>query len=130
MLTFVNAGHNPPVLLRKGKKPYFIPQRSGFVLAGLDGFKYRAEEFQLEEGDELFFYTDGVTEATNREKILYGEQRLLDCLNGCYDYEVSKQIETVKGNIDDFVAGAEQFDDITIMAMRITSPDCVRDIET
>ena len=130
ILTFVNAGHNPPVLLRKGGRAEYIKQKSGFVLAGLEDFKYTEEEIQLSTGDEIFFYTDGVTEATNREKILYGEQRLLDCLNGCYDYEVSKQIETVKGDIDDFVASAEQFDDITIMAMRITSPDCVRDIET
>ena len=123
ILTYVNAGHNPPVLLRKGGRAEFIDQKSGFVLAGLEDYQYKQGEIQLFIGDEMFFYTDGVTEATNSKNMLYGEQRLLDCLNECYDYEISEQIKMVKNNIDDFVAEAEQFDDITIMAMRITSPE-------
>ena len=123
ILTFVNAGHNPPVLLRKGGQAEYIKQRNGLVLAGLEDYQYKQGEIQLFVGDEIFFYTDGVTEATDSENALYGEQRLLDCLNGCYEDEVSKQIETVKGDIDAFVGDVEQFDDITIMAMRITSPE-------
>lgn len=97
--------------------------KSGFVLAGLEDYQYKQGEIQLFIGDEMFFYTDGVTEATNSKNMLYGEQRLLDCLTECYDYEISEQIKMVKNNIDAFVAEAEQFDDITIMAMRITSPE-------
>ncbi|MCQ2414127.1 MAG: serine/threonine-protein phosphatase, partial [Clostridia bacterium] len=48
--------HNPPVLLKNGEKAEFIKQRSGFVLAGLDGYKYKQEELQLSPGDEMFFY--------------------------------------------------------------------------
>ena len=120
VLTFVNAGHNSPVLLKKGEKAAFIKQRSGFVLAGLDEFHYKQEELQLSVGDEMFFYTDGVTEATNAENKLYGDDRLLDCLNRCHGEEVSDQLNTVKEDIDAFVGGADQFDDITIMAMRIS----------
>ena len=120
VLTFVNAGHNPPVVLRKGGQPQFLSQRHGFVLAGMDGYKYRQEELQLGKGDEMFFYTDGVSEATNAKNELYGEDRLLDCLEGCYTSDVSEQLKALKGDIDSFVGGIDQFDDITIMAMKIT----------
>ena len=120
ILTFVNAGHNPPVLLRRKEKPYFIPQRSGFVLAGMEGFKYREEQIRLEIGDEMFFYTDGVTEATNAKNELYGNDRLLDCLESQSDMEVDELLKKIKEDIDRFVDGAPQFDDITIMAMKIT----------
>ena len=119
ILTFVNAGHNPPVLLHSGKKPHFIPQRSGFVLAGMDGFKYKEEEILLEKGDEMFFYTDGVTEATNADNELYGNDRLLDCLEAELDKSVGEHLCMLKEDIDKFVGDAEQFDDITIMAMKI-----------
>ena len=125
IITFVNAGHNPPILLRKDGQAEYIRQKRGIVLAGLDDYKYNQVEIQLFTGDEIFFYTDGVTEAKNNANTMYGEQRLLDCLNSCYDFEVSKQIETLKNNIDEFVGDAEQFDDITIMAMRITNPETI-----
>lgn len=119
ILKFVNAGHNPPVILRKGEKPHFITQRSGFVLAGMEGFKYREEEIRLNSGDEMFFYTDGVTEATNADNMLYGDDRLLDLLETVPDRSVGEHLTLLKEDIDRFVGGAEQFDDITIMAMRI-----------
>ena len=120
VLTFVNAGHNPPVIMKKGEKPHFITQKSGFVLAGMDGFPYREETLQLAVGDEMFFYTDGVTEATNIQDELYGDDRLVDCLANCQEQKVADQLIFLKEDIDRFVAEREQFDDITIMAMRIT----------
>lgn len=119
-LTFVNAGHNPPVILRKGSDPAFIKQQPGFVLAGIEGFPYQAEKLQLSAGDEMFFYTDGVTEATNKDNELYGEARLLSCLRNCAAAGVADQLTALKDDIDGFVGGIDQFDDITIMAMRIT----------
>ena len=119
VLTFVNAGHNPPVILRPGMPSAFLKQRPGFVLAGLEGFHYKQEQIELSQGDELFFYTDGVTEATDADNQLYGDDRLLDCLNRCAEKPVEEQVEFLKQDIDEFVGGADQFDDITIMAMRI-----------
>lgn len=119
VLTFVNAGHNPPVLLKKGDTPHFISQRSGFVLAGMENFPYRQEELTLSPGDEMFFYTDGVTEATNADEMLYGNDRLLDCLEACAGKPVGEQLDALKADIDLFVGGADQFDDITVMAMHI-----------
>lgn len=120
VLTFVNAGHNPPVIMRKGKQPEFIQQRSGFVLAGLDDIRYTQQEIYLAPGDEVFFYTDGVTEATSANNELYGDSRLIDCLKSCSDSDVFQQLTILKNDIDAFVNGIDQFDDITIMAMRIT----------
>ncbi|MBQ0084541.1 MAG: PP2C family protein-serine/threonine phosphatase [Clostridiales bacterium] len=120
VLTFVNAGHNPPVILKNGEIPKFISQRSGFVLAGMDGFNYREETIKLAPGDEMFFYTDGVTEATNISDELYGNDRLLDCLENCHNEGVSEQLDILKADIDAFVGEREQFDDITIMAMKIS----------
>ena len=119
MLTFVNAGHNPPVIIRKGQKPEFIKQRSGFVLAGLEGYNYKQEQLQLSVGDEMFFYTDGVTEATSASKELYGDNRLLLCLGACQDKAIENQLSILKEDIDAFASGVDQFDDITIMAMKI-----------
>ena len=120
VLTFVNAGHNPPVIIRKGEKPQFIQQRSGFVLAGLETVKYKQETLQLSVGDEMLFYTDGVTEATNANNELFGNDRLLKCLADCRKETVADQIHALKEHIDAFVGEAEQFDDITIMATRIS----------
>ena len=71
-------------------------------------------------GDEMFFYTDGVTEATNGSNELYGNDRLLDCLEGCSGGCVGEQLECLKKDIDEFVGGVDQFDDITVMGMKIT----------
>lgn len=120
-LTFVNAGHNPPVILRRGESARFIEQHSGFVLAGIEGYRYQQEELQLSAGDEMFFYTDGVTEATDEQDRLFGTERLLSCLDTCREKEIAEQLDTLKHDIDEFVGNRDQFDDITLMAMRITA---------
>ena len=78
--TFVNAGHEIPFISKKGGgfEPYKI--RAGFVLAGMEGMRYHCGSLRLEPGDRLFQYTDGVTEATNRDKELYGMERLKEIL--------------------------------------------------
>ena len=120
VLSFVNAGHNPPVILRKGENAEFIKQNRGLVLAGMDGYRYKLQELHLSTGDEMFFYTDGVTEATNAANELYGDSRLIECIRSFSDRDVAEQLTLLKEDIDGFVGGADQFDDITIMAMRIT----------
>lgn len=118
LVQFVNAGHNPPMVRRKGGQFEFLKSRSGFVLAGMEGIKYKAQELQLEPGDELFLYTDGVTEATNGEEQLYGEDRLRDALNS-REFDSAEALCTfVKAQVDAFVGDAPQFDDITMLALR------------
>ena len=113
-LVYVNAGHNPPLLLNNGAYS-FRKNRTGFVLAALENIKYRHDTLKLEPGDRLFLYTDGVTEATDTRNTLYGEKRLHSYLNS---HKTDTLVGTLKGvqkDIDRFVGGAEQFDDITML---------------
>ena len=112
---FANAGHNPPLLKRADGSFEYLKTRAGFVLAGMEGVRYRVGEITLNEGDRLFLYTDGVPEATNVENKLYGEDRLLTFMNQNATVEATKLLPALKANIDEFVGEAPQFDDITML---------------
>ena len=114
-LQFANAGHNPPLLKRANGEFDYLRTRAGFVLAGMDGVRYRVGEIMLCPGDRIFLYTDGVTEATNKENKLYGEDRLLSFMNQHASLEAIEFLPALKANIDEFVGEAPQFDDITML---------------
>ena len=114
-LKFANAGHNPPLLKRANGSFEYLKTRAGFVLAGMDGIRYRAGELTLSPGDRVFLYTDGVTEATNTENKLYGEDRLINFMNQNDSVEAVELLPMLKANIDEFVGEAPQFDDITML---------------
>ena len=115
--TYVNAGHNPPFVKRKGTIEK-IKSESGFVLALMKGMKYTEGEITLRAGDGLFLYTDGVTEAMNRNADLFSASRLHSVLNQYKDLHVNDLLISVKKEIDLFAGGAEQADDITMLALR------------
>ena len=112
---FANAGHNPPLLKRANGSFEYLKTRAGFVLAGMEGVRYRIGEITLHSGDRLFLYTDGVTEATNAENKLYGEDRLLTFMNRNTTMEAKTLLPALKADIDEFVGEAPQFDDITML---------------
>ena len=114
-LQFANAGHNPPLLKKASGEFSYLKTRAGFVLAGMEGIRYRAGELTLSRGDRIFLYTDGVTEATNGDNQLYGEDRLLAFMNENSDKEASDLLPVLKADIDGFVGEAPQFDDITML---------------
>jgi len=120
-LAYVNAGHNPP-LLRHGGKYEFLRTRSGFILAGMEGMRYRPASLELSPGDAVYLYTDGVTEAANESKQLYGDQRLFDTLNAHADSGPETLLKIVKDDVDAFVGDAPQFDDITMLGLRYLGP--------
>ena len=115
-IQFANAGHNPPLLKRAGGDFEFLRTRAGFVLAGMEGVRYRIGEITLSHGDRLFLYTDGVTEATDKDNKLYGEERLLNFMNCNSDLDATELLPALKANLDEFVGEAPQFDDITMLA--------------
>ena len=86
------------------------------MLAGMEGVRYRVNELTLNEGDRLFLYTDGVSEATNIENKLYGEDRLLAFMNENLEMRATELLPALKKNIDAFVGEAPQFDDITMLS--------------
>ncbi len=115
---FVSAGHNPPLLIRNGKAEY-IKYKNSFILAGMKGVKYNVNSIQLQKDDALYLYTDGVSEASNKENELYGEARLQKCLNGMETIVPNEIVKAVNKDVEKFVAGHEQSDDITMMAIKI-----------
>lgn len=117
-IEFANAGHNPPLIRRKDGSFEYLKCPAGFVLAGMDGIKYRKNELQLEPGDEIFLYTDGVTEATDIQEKAYGEDRLLRLLNENKSVDSKSLCELVKNDIDKFAEDAPQFDDITMLSLK------------
>jgi sigma-B regulation protein RsbU (phosphoserine phosphatase) len=114
-LQFANAGHNPPLLKRANGDFEYLKTRAGFVLAGMEGMRYRVGELMIYPGDRLFLYTDGVPEATNAENKLYGEDRLLAFMNRNALAEATEFLPALKADIDEFVGDAPQFDDITML---------------
>ena len=110
---FVNAGHNPPLVRRADGTVEWLKDRGGVALAAMAGMKYRVHRNRLAPGDSLFLYTDGVTEAMNRNGELYSEQRLERCLARSGENFVTE----IRADVAAFAAGAEQSDDITMLAL-------------
>lgn len=116
-LTYVNAGHNPP-LIKLGDGGYtYLQSRPGFVLAGMETTRYKQNELMMQPGDRLFLYTDGVTEAINEEMELYGTKRLNDYLNLHINDRISDLVNGLKADIERFSGDQEQFDDITMLIL-------------
>lgn len=115
-LSFVNAGHCRPLIRKQNGLCSFGSKRGGLVLAGMEGTPYSCTRMRLRQGDTLFLYTDGVTEATSRGQELYGEERLREIVEdgGRTPEEL---LEGVREDVDRFQSGAEQFDDITMLAV-------------
>ena len=116
-LRYVNAGHEIPFLCRKGGvfEPFKV--RAGFVLAGMQGIRYRAGSIQLEPGDKVFQYSDGIPEAINSEKVPYSMKRLESVLAKNSEKAPSELLPLVKADVDAFVGDADQFDDITMLCI-------------
>lgn len=118
-VTFVNAGHNPPLIRHKDGEFEYFNSRPGFVLGGMEGVRYRQETFELRPGDEIYMYTDGITEATNLKNELYNEDRLLKVVNSMSDIPACEICQQVKEDVARFVGDAPQFDDMTMLCLRL-----------
>ena len=117
-----NAGHEHPILRRAGGEYELVVYRHSPAVAAMEGIVYREHSFEMHPGDSLFVYTDGVAEATNAEYELFGTKRILKALNRDPEAEPEEVLQNVREEIDAFVAGAEQFDDITMMCLKYNGP--------
>ncbi|MGI6465214.1 PP2C family protein-serine/threonine phosphatase [Methanobacterium sp.] len=154
--TYVNAGHNPPLLLHRaeslkkegdgqdrfksGEKYQWLKSKPGFILGGMEDIRYHQECIQLEPGDVIYMYTDGVTEAINQDGEMFGEERLVealtspienikgqkeDCTNTCGAMGIKSNPKSgfddmcteIQSRINEFSGDQEQFDDITILCL-------------
>ena len=112
-----NAGHEHPALMHDGRFG-LVEYKHSLVLAAYEGMRFREHEFALSPGDCLFVYTDGVPEATNKDKEMFGAERMLSALNRDPQAVPEALLRSVREDIDAFVSDAEQFDDITMMCFR------------
>ena len=114
---FVNAGHEPPFISRNGGDYEMYKIKPGFVLAGMENIKYKSGCITLNPGDKIFEYTDGVTEAIDKNNNFYTFERLNAILNKNADKAPAELLPLVKKDIDLFANGAAQFDDITMLCL-------------
>ena len=116
-LTAANAGHEYPVLKRADGDFELFKDKHGFVIGGMEGIRYKEYELQLNPGDKLFLYTDGVPEATDANKDLFGTERMIEALNRGKDSSPEQVLQCVRQAVDGFVKDAEQFDDLTMLCL-------------
>ena len=121
-LTAASAGHEYPVLKRAGGKYEIYKDKRGFVLGGMEDSKYTDYVIDLEKGDSIFLYTDGIAEASNGNKELFGTDRMTDALNEDPDRSPEETLSAMKKAIETFTEGEEQFDDITMMCLEYAGP--------
>ena len=122
-IDFVNAGHNPPLVKHKGENFNEIRVAQNLVLAAMENVPYRLESIDLNPGDEIIIYTDGVSEATNKKMELYTVKRLLNFIN-TNRYTNSKElIDKLKVDLDLYQKDVEQADDITVLMIRYKPND-------
>lgn len=122
--TASNAGHEHPALWRQKDRSFeLVKYRHSPAVAAMEGMVFEEHEFHLEPGDMIYVYTDGVVEATNSNDELFGEDRLHDTLNNCGGDAPGKVLGAVSKAISKFVNGADQFDDITMLAIKYEGPE-------
>ena len=120
-LTYVNAGHNKPLVMRGGEWSW-LTERSGPYMGSFDWVEYKQFETQLAPGDEVFAYTDGVNEAFNSEGELYGNDRLEAFLSSHSELHPRQLLHALRADLDGWSFGTEQSDDITMLALMLGIP--------
>ena len=116
-LKYTNAGHNPPVIIKKNKEAVMF-DKTKFIPVGLfEDFDYGQSSIQLEPGDKIFLYTDGVSEAENSESELFGDGTIMDIIGRNVTAPPRELIHKMEEGISAHVNGFAQSDDITMMTI-------------
>jgi serine phosphatase RsbU (regulator of sigma subunit) len=118
ILRYSNAGHNPPLIRRRGGEVELLSERHGPLLGIEVGLSYEQSEIRLGTGDALLVYTDGVTEAMNEQDELYSDERLIDTVRASEAATAAELLTVVSTSVERFADGAEQADDITMIALQ------------
>ena len=113
-----NAGHEYPAIKRADGKFELFKTKQSPAVATMEGIRFRVSEFELNHGDCLYVYTDGVPEATNIHDELFGTDRMLEALDGTSGMNAEEVLHTMKKSVDDFTGEAPQFDDVTMLYLK------------
>lgn len=116
-VTFINAGHNKPFIRQADGNFKMIDTKVNLVFGMMEDVPYKEQHFKMSEGDSIYMYTDGVTEALNRKQEFFGDDRLEQVLNSHIPdvYDTKKFVETMYNEVDLFADGEMQADDITMV---------------
>jgi serine phosphatase RsbU (regulator of sigma subunit) len=128
-MSFSNAGHNYPVVARKGGEQVML-ERGGLVLGVMESADYEEDAILLESGDRVVLYTDGITEAVNPEGELFGEDRLHAVIAGlAKDLSAREVAEGILSALETYREGEEARDDMTLMVLRVLEPEPARVVD-
>ena len=116
--SFINAGHNPPLIKRADGGFEYVKTERNLVLGIMGDYEYKATAAKFNKNDLMFLYTDGVTEAMNEEDEFYGEERLANTLNTLKDDKMEDILENLKKDVAGFCKDTEQSDDITTLIFK------------
>ena len=120
LLSYCNAGHNPLIICHADGNAEYLHAKPNIAVGVFDGVPFNPEQIQLEKGSRLILYTDGVTEAEDRDKKQYGEQQLLDFAQNIEKNESAEElISSLMTDVKSFTKDAEQNDDITVLTITL-----------
>lgn len=114
-----NAGHEYPVIQNAEGKFEFMKDKHDLAVGAMDGIRYREYEFTIGKGETLFLYTDGLPEASDKDQNFFGMDRILEVLNEDPNVDPETLLKRMKGSVDTFVGEAPQFDDLTMLAVKM-----------
>ncbi len=117
-LTYVNAGHNPPLFFRAGNREISKLVRTGIAVGAMENAEYTSCELSLEQNDIVILYTDGVTEAMNQREEMFGEERLNNIVGAGVDLSAQDLMQKILDQISSFCGNQPQSDDITLMVIK------------
>lgn len=118
-ITYINAGHNPPAIMKGDGSAAFLKMAANLPLGAMDDMEYAEGALHLAKGDTLVLYTDGVTEATNRQKDFFTEEALLKVLEDARGESVRGIVDKTLTAVHQFAAGSPPADDITLLVLRM-----------
>ncbi len=119
-LNFSDAGHEYPVMIHENGETELVKAvKKRPPVATMEGIPYNTTSVTMKPGDTIFLYTDGVPEATNAQNELYGMERLEKALQNIHDLSPAELLPSVRKDVDSFVGEAPQFDDLTMLALRL-----------
>lgn len=117
---YVNAGHNPPVMLKETANDTILLKARGIALGAIENITLQEVEIKLTQGDEVILYTDGVTEAINEKKEQFGQERLIKIIEDNRTLSAQGLMKKIQNEVNLFANNQPQFDDVTLMIIKVT----------
>ena len=125
-ITAANAGHDDPAIYRKGGQFEIFKNKHDLVVGAMGGIKYKDFEIQLNKGDKIFLYTDGLPEATDKDNKMFTLDGMINVLNKHKNKNPEGILDGINESVSEFVGDAPQFDDLTMMCLELKDDKCLK----